>query len=174
MPNRPVWKPNATVAAIVEHQGRYLLLEERTEDGLRFNQPAGHLDLGESLADACVRETREETGLRVQLEALVGVYQWSPPARDGLCYLRFAFAAHVDDEDAVLQGVTIHSTNATQSVLTKAVSRPLDDGIECAVWLSYEEVQACSLRHRSPLVLQCIDDYRAGRRFPLDLIRHYD
>jgi len=146
-----VWKPNVTVAAVVERDGRFLLVEEETEDGVRINQPAGHLDAGESLVDACARETLEETAWHFRPTALVGVYQWPRPRRD-ITYLRFAFAGELGAEE---------------------IGRPLDDGILRAVWLTAAEVEASRARHRSPLIWQCVQDWLAGRRFPLDLIRHY-
>ena len=147
-----IWKPNVTVAAVVERAGRFLLVEEETDQGLRFNQPAGHLDEGESLVNACVREALEETAHHVRPTALVGVYQWPRPARD-ITYLRFAFACEVVGEEP---------------------GRALDTGIVAARWLTLDELRATRERHRSPLILQCCEDYVAGRRFPLDLIRHYD
>ncbi len=147
-----VWKPNVTVAAVVERDGRFLLVEEETEDGLRFNQPAGHLDEGESLLAACAREALEETAWNFTPTALVGVYQWPRPQRD-ITYLRFAFAGELGAHEA---------------------GRVLDEGILRAVWLTPEEIRASADRHRSPLVWQCVSDWLAGRRFPLDLIRHYD
>ncbi|PHV12274.1 NUDIX hydrolase [Chitinimonas sp. BJB300] len=170
----PIWKPNTTVAAVVEHQGLFLLVEEETEAGLRFNQPAGHLDADESLLLACVRETREETAYLVKPTALVGIYQWSPPTKPGLTYLRFAYAAEVKVEGNPMLGVTVNNVALAAIQSDGMTMARLDKGIVRAVWLSYEEVLACRYRHRSPLVLQCIEDYRAGRRFPLDLIRHYD
>ncbi len=150
-PVERIWKPNVTVAAVIERDGRFLLVEEETADGVRFNQPAGHLDAGESLVEACVRETLEETGWHFRPRALIGIYQWPRPQGD-ITYLRFAFAGDLLGHDA---------------------DRPLDDGIIAARWLGSDEIDACRERHRSPLVLQCIVDWRAGRRFPLDLIRHY-
>ena len=146
-----IWKPNVTVAAVVERDGCFLLVEEETTDGVRFNQPAGHLDEGESLIAACVRETLEETAYAFEPTTLVGIYQWPRPQGD-LTYLRFAFAGKVGAHDP---------------------ARRLDDGILRAVWLTLDEIEACVARHRSPLVLQCIHDYLAGRRFPLDIIRHH-
>lgn len=147
----PVWKPNVTVAAVVERDGRFLLVEEETDDGLRFNQPAGHLDEGESLVHACARECLEETAYRFRPTALVGIYQWPRPAGD-ITYLRFAFTGEIEgfEED-----------------------RALDTGIIGARWLTLEEVRATAERHRSPLILRCIEDYVAGKRHPLDLITHY-
>ncbi len=147
-----VWKPNVTVAALIERDGRFLLVEEETEDGLRFNQPAGHLDEGESLVAACAREALEETAYTFAPTELVGIYQWPRPQGD-ITYLRFAFAGKVGPCDT---------------------ARRLDAGILRAVWMTPGEIRACADRHRSPLVSQCTDDYLAGRRFPLDLLRHYD
>lgn len=147
-----VWKPNVTVAAVVERDGRFLLVEEETDDGLRFNQPAGHLDEGESLLAACAREALEETAWSFTPTALVGVYQWQRPQGD-ITYLRFAFCGEIGAHEA---------------------GRVLDAGILRAVWLTPEEIRASADRHRSPLVWQCVSDWLAGRRFPLDLIRHYD
>ena len=146
-----VWKPNVTVAAVIEQAGRFLLVEEETDEGVRFNQPAGHLEEGESLLAAVAREALEETAHRFRPESLVGIYQWPRPD-GGPTYLRFAFAGGVDGVEA---------------------GRALDAGILRAVWMSLAEVEATAERHRSPLVLQCIRDYLDGRRFPLDVIRHY-
>lgn len=150
-----IWKPNVTVAALAEREGRFLLVEEETAEGLRFNQPAGHLDEGESLVEACAREMEEETAHAFTPTELVGVYQWPRPKKENeedITYLRFAFAGKVGAHDP---------------------ARALDAGIVRAVWLTPAEIEACADRHRSPLVLQCVRDYLAGRRFPLDLIRHY-
>ncbi len=147
-----VWKPNVTVAAVVERDGRFLLVEEETEDGLRFNQPAGHLDEGESLVAACAREALEETAWGFTPTALVGVYQWPRPQGD-ITYLRFAFSGELG----------VHHEG-----------QALDAGILRAVWMTPDEILACADRHRSPLVSQCVSDYLIGRRFPLDLLRHYD
>ncbi|QDF98199.1 NUDIX hydrolase [Azoarcus sp. DD4] len=146
------WKPNVTVAAVIERDGRFLLVEEETPEGLRFNQPAGHLDEGESLLAAAVRETLEETAHRFTPEFLVGIYQWPRPQGD-ITYLRFAFGG---------------------SVAAGIEDRALDSGIVRAVWMTPAELQATRDRHRSPLILQCVEDWLAGRRFGLDLIRHYD
>ena len=145
-----IWKPNVTVAALVERDGRFLLVEEETEEGVRFNQPAGHLDEGESLAAACARETLEETAWGFTPTALVGIYLWSRPQGD-VTYLRFAFTGELGAHEA---------------------GRALDAGILRAVWMTADEIRASATRHRSPLVLQCVSDYLAGRRFPLDLVRH--
>ncbi|MFH1869903.1 MAG: NUDIX hydrolase [Pseudomonadota bacterium] len=147
-----IWKPNVTVAALIEREGRFLLVEEETDDGLRFNQPAGHLDEGESLLAACAREALEETAWAFTPTALVGIYQWPRPQGD-VTYLRFAFAGELGAHEA---------------------GRTLDAGILRAIWMTSDEIRATTDRHRSPLVAQCVDDYLAGRRFPLDLLRHYD
>ena len=147
-----IWKPNVTVAALIEREGRFLLVEEETEDGLRFNQPAGHLDEGESLVAACAREALEETAWGFTPTALVGIYQWPRPQGD-ITYLRFAFSGELGEHEA---------------------GRTLDAGILRAVWMTPDEIRANADRHRSPLVWQCVTDYLAGRRFPLELLRHYD
>lgn len=144
------WAPHVTVATIVERDGRFLMVEESTGDGIRFNQPAGHLEQGESLLHAAVRETLEETAHHVVPEALVGIYRWPHPS--GITYLRFAFSARVTGFDP---------------------DRPLDEGILRAVWLTPGEIRACESRHRSPLVLACIEDYLAERRMPVDALRDY-
>ena len=146
-----IWKPNVTVAALMEREGSFLLVEEETDGGLRFNQPAGHLDEGESLVAACAREALEETAWGFRPTALVGVYQWTRPQRD-ITYLRFAFSGELGAHDE---------------------SRALDAGIVRAVWMTPDEMRASADRHRSPLVWQCVSDYLAGRRFPLELLRHY-
>lgn len=146
-----IWKPNVTVAAVIERDGRFLLVEEETSAGIRFNQPAGHLDQDETIAAACTRETLEETAYDFQPTALIGVYTL-PVAGSDLTYLRFAFAGELGEHYA---------------------DKPLDTGILRAVWLTLEEIRACRERHRSPLVLRCIEDYLTGKRFPLDLITEY-
>jgi len=147
MPER--WKPSVTVAAIVERDGRYLLVEEQTADGLRLNNPAGHLEAGESLAQAVVREVLEETAHPFTPDALVGVYLARRGGADDVTYLRFAFTGRVGDALA---------------------GRALDTGIERTLWLTPDEVRASAARHRSPLVLRCLEDHLAGRRWPLDLL----
>lgn len=152
--NSPIhrWKPSVTVAALVEREGRFLVVEEETSVGLRFNQPAGHLDEGESLVAACAREALEETACHITPRALVGIYQWTIPAGD-VTYLRFAFDCQLDRIEP---------------------DRMLDTGIVAAHWLTLEELRATQDRHRSPLVLQCVEDWLAGRRCPLDSIRYCD
>jgi 8-oxo-dGTP pyrophosphatase MutT (NUDIX family) len=146
------WKPSVTVAAVIERDGRFLLVEERTADGIRLNQPAGHLDPGESLLAAATRETLEETTFTFTPTQLVGVYLWRSGARPGsdeVTYLRFAFSGVLGEADA---------------------SRPLDDGILRALWLTPAEIAARSAEHRSPLVQRCVDDYLNEARYPLDLL----
>lgn len=146
-----IWKPHAVVAAIVEQDGRFLMVEETTEDGVRYNQPAGHLEAHESLLDAVIRETLEETAHHFVPEALLGIYRWHSPQHDRV-YLRFAFTGRITGFDT---GLT------------------LDAGILRALWLSPPEIDALQPQHRSPLVAQCIADYQSGRRYPLDLLTHY-
>lgn len=146
------WKPNVTVAAVVERDGRFLLVEEETEDGLRFNQPAGHLERGESLLAAVAREALEETAHVFRPSFLVGIYQWPRPTGD-VTYLRFAFGGELGGFD---------------------LERPLDVGIVRTVWMTLDELKVTRPRHRSPLILRCCEDYLAGCRYPLELIRHYD
>ncbi|HET6397362.1 MAG TPA: NUDIX hydrolase [Pseudoxanthomonas sp.] len=141
------WHPRVTVASVVAREGRLLLVEERIDGARVLNQPAGHLEPGESLAEAAVRETLEETGWRIRLEAFVGAYQWTAPGGDQ--YLRFAFAGQALSHDP---------------------ARPLDAGIERALWLSPDELRAQAARHRSPLVWRVAADWLAGRRHPLSLV----
>lgn len=150
------WKPSATVAAIIEKDGQFLLVEEHTPEGLRLNNPAGHLDEGESLVQGCQRETLEESMHLFTPTHLVGIYMsrfqrvasGTEDAQD-VTYLRFAFAG---------------ALGALQP------GRQLDTGIVRTLWLSPDEVRASAARHRSPLVLQCMEDYLRGQRFPLDMI----
>ena len=146
-----MWTPHVTVAAVVERQGRYLLVEEETDEGIRINQPAGHWDPGERIVDASVREALEETGYPFTPTHLVGLYNWTRPSGD-ITYLRFAF---------------------TGTVAEPVPGHRLDTGILRVLWMSYDEMKADAARHRSPLVLRCVEDHRAGRRFPLDLLTHY-
>lgn len=143
-------RPRVTVAAVVEREGRFLLVRERSARGdLVINQPAGHLETGESLVEAVIRETREETGWKFIPQAVVGVYQWQHPD-EAKCFVRFA----------VCGAVTHRYRNPV-----------LDDGIEEVVWLSVDEVAAESRMLRSPLVMRGIRDYLAGERFPLALLK---
>lgn len=144
-----IWKPNVTVAAVVERDGRFLLVEEEADGRLVLNQPAGHLDEGESLLAACVRETLEETAWHFVPEALLGVYRWPHPAKD-VTYLRFAF---------------------TGRLLYQEPERRLDHGIARVLWLTRAQAAREAHRHRSPQVLRCMDDYLAGERYPLSLLK---
>ena len=141
-------RPAVTVATVVEREGLFLLVEEETRAGNKLNQPAGHLEPAETLPEAAARETLEETGWRVVPTALIGVYRWEAPDH-GATYVRFSFAGDAREHDA---------------------TRPLDTGIVRALWLSYEEIAARRADHRSPLVMRCIDDYRAGKRWPLGFV----
>jgi 8-oxo-dGTP pyrophosphatase MutT (NUDIX family) len=145
------WAPHVTVAAIVERDGRFLVVEEHTSAGLRLNQPAGHLEAGETLLQAVVRETLEETAHPFTPEALVGMYMthFERPGGEGVTYLRFTYCGNSGE---------VHA------------DRALDPDIVRTLWMSADELRACPERHRTPLVMQCIDDYLAGRRFPLDVV----
>jgi 8-oxo-dGTP pyrophosphatase MutT (NUDIX family) len=141
------WKPSATVAALIERDGRLLFVEEVADGRRVLNQPAGHLDPGESLVEACVRETLEETAHLFEPTALVGIYRWHYAPADNT-FLRFAFAGVLKGFDA---------------------ARKLDAEIVATHWLSRDELAARADMHRSPLVMRCVEDYLAGRRFPLDV-----
>ena len=150
------WKPSVTVAAVIERNGRFLLVEEHTPEGLRLNNPAGHLDPGESPAEGCARETLEETTHSFRPTALVGVYlsRFQRPGPQAgtvqdITYLRFAFCGELGEAQA---------------------GRTLDTGIVRTLWMSPDEIRASKARHRSPLLLQCMEDYLAGQRHALDLI----
>jgi len=151
---RAYWAPHVTVAVVVERAGKLLLVEEAIGSAPPvLNQPAGHLEAGESLTRAACRETLEETGWEVELTAFIGVYQWQVPAGEqhaGEEYLRFAFAARP---------------------LVHHPARPLDSGILKALWLSPQELERERARHRSPLVWQIVSDWRSGARAPLTLLQ---
>lgn len=147
------WQPDVTVATVVVRDGRLLCVEERVNGSTVINQPAGHLEPDESLFEAALRETREETGWDVRLTAFVGAYQWKAPHSDngrGRHYLRFAFAAEPERHHPELA---------------------LDTGIVRALWLTPQELQDEHARHRSPLVWQVVADYLAGSRHPLSLLQ---
>jgi 8-oxo-dGTP pyrophosphatase MutT (NUDIX family) len=148
---RMIWKPNVVVAALVERGGKFLLVEERADGALVLNQPAGHLDEGESLIEAVIRETLEETAWHIEPQSLLGVYRWPHPVKP-VTYLRFAFVAQAVREEP---------------------GRDLDTDIVRALWLTPGEIRAERARHRSPQVERCLDDYLAGRRYPLDLLVEY-
>ena len=143
------WKPHITVATVVEDNGRFLMVEELKGERAVLNQPAGHLDPDESLIDAAIRETLEETGYDVELTGVIGIYLYTAPS-NGITYQRICFAA---------KPVRHHPGLA------------LDQGIIGPQWLTRDELLAQSTRWRSELVMHCIDDYLAGERFPLSLIR---
>lgn len=147
------WKPAVTVAAVIERDGRYLLIEEHTPEGLRLNNPAGHLDPGESPEQGVARETLEETTHTFTPDSLVGVYlsrfQRAATGED-VTYMRLAYAGQLGD---VVPG------------------RTLDAGIVRTLWMTPNEVRASVARHRSPLVLRCVEDHLAGQRFPLGVVQ---
>lgn len=143
-------RPRVTVAAVVQRSGRFLFVLERAADGrLVINQPAGHLERGESLLEGVIRETREETGWVFVPEAIVGIYQWQHSAR-GPNYVRFAICGDVTERDAAPH---------------------LDEGIEEVLWLDWQELNAQADRLRSPLVQRVVEDYLAGERYPSGLLK---
>ena len=148
---RQRFQPRVTVAAVIERGGRFLLIEEETSDGLRLNNPAGHLDPGESPAEGCARETLEETAHRFTPTALVGLYlsRRERPGGEDVTYIRLAFCGELGELDP---------------------DRPLDTGIVRTLWMTEQEIRASADRHRSPLLLRCVEDYLAGRRYPLSLV----
>lgn len=145
------FNPDITVACVIVREGRFLLVEESVRDRLVLNQPAGHLERGESLIDAAVREALEETGWTVELRHFIGSYLWQ--AETGKTYIRFAFSAEAISHDP---------------------ARELDQGILRCLWLDLAELQTEQPRLRSPLVLAAINDYLAGQRAPLGLVRHIE
>ncbi len=157
------WKPNVTVAAVIQRDGKFLLVEEHTSRGLMLNNPAGHLEPGESIVEGCIREVLEETARHFVPTGLLGVYLTSQPKpglttsgalprdkAEDITYLRFALRGDVGDIQ---------------------LERQLDTGIVRTLWLSADEIQASQDRHRSPLVMQCMRDHLAGRNHPLDLLQ---
>ena len=143
-----VWKPAVTVAAIIERGGRFLFVEEEADGRRVLNQPAGHLDPGESLLTAVTREVLEETAHRFTPSALVGIYRWHYPSRD-VTFLRFAFCGDAGEADP---------------------DRALDHEIVALHWFTPEELAARRAMHRSPLVERCVADYIAGKRFPVEIL----
>ncbi|OVZ57231.1 NUDIX hydrolase [Pigmentiphaga sp. NML080357] len=137
-----VWTPRVTVAAVIERGGRFLVIEEDTDDGIRLNQPAGHLEAGESLEQAVLRETLEETAHPFRPEGLLGTYLWRPGGEAAPTFLRFAFVGAVGEP---------------------IPGRALDEGIRRAFWISADELRARQAEHRSPLVMRCVDDYLRAR-----------
>lgn len=144
------WQPHIVVAAIVEQQGRYLIVEEFIEGELRLNQPAGHWERGETLLEGVVRETLEETAWDIEPTGFLGVYAWQPESLP-YAFVRFAFVARP---------------------LRHLAGRKLDEGIVRAVWMTPEELYARREIHRGPSVLKCIEDYQAGHIYPLAAIKH--
>ena len=145
-----IWKPNTTVAAIIELDKKFLLVEEQTERGNRYNQPAGHLEDGESLIQAVIRETMEESAYEFTPKALLGIYHWKHQHND-TTYLRFAFIGSVGMHYPLQE---------------------LDDGIVQAVWMDIDEMRDKASLMRSPQVLTCVEDYLAGKRYPLAVLTH--
>lgn len=145
------WKPNVTVAAIAERNGRFLLVEEDVEGQILFNQPAGHLENGETLIEAVQREVLEETAYIFTPQHLVGVYLYPNPRSD-IVYLRFCFSGSCPGQPAATE---------------------LDDGIIRTHWLRRDEIGDLGERLRSHMVIRCIDDYLSGHRYPLELLNHY-
>jgi len=143
-----IWKPHATVAAIIERDNKFLMVEELIRGEHLFNQPAGHLDPDESLIDAVIRETQEEAAWTFIPQAVTGIYLWKQP-ENGETFLRVAVCGSCENHDP---------------------EQALDDGILHAVWKSREELADDKIKLRSPMVLDCIDDYLVGKRYPLDML----
>ena len=146
------WKPSVTVAAVIEKDGRFLLVEEETNDGLKLNTPAGHLDPAESPEQGCAREALEESAYEFRPTALLGIYiarSTKKSTGEDQTYVRFAFCGELGRHHP---------------------QRALDKGIVRTLWLTFDEVRESAWRHRSPLVLKCIEDYVAGVRHPLSVV----
>ncbi|VAW82097.1 Nudix-like NDP and NTP phosphohydrolase NudJ [hydrothermal vent metagenome] len=143
-----IWKPRATVAVICERNRHFLMVEERVHGQIRFNQPAGHLEDNESLIDAAIRECREETACLFQPRALIGLYRWRNTSNNDT-YLRATFSGDCTDADA---------------------EQALDDDIIAAHWLTLDEIRSREAQLRSPLVLHSLQDYLAGKRYPLEIL----
>jgi ADP-ribose pyrophosphatase YjhB (NUDIX family) len=144
------WQPDVTVATVVVRDGRFLMVEETVQSRLVLNQPAGHLEPDESVLEAAMRETLEETAWKVEIQSFIGAYQWKAP-ETGRHYLRFAFAA---------------------APIEYFAEQKLDDGIVQALWMTPAELQDQAARHRSPLVWKVAEDFLAGQRHPLSLLNH--
>ncbi len=145
-----IWKPNLTVAALVEHQGKFLMVEEESQKGPVINQPAGHLEPNESLYDAAIRETLEESGYHFTPMSIIGSYLWHNPDNN-TTYFRTTFSGNV---------------------LFDNINPHLDTGIIQALWMTRDEIIASRARLRSPVIIDSINDYLAGKTYPLDLIKY--
>ncbi len=143
-----LWAPHVTVATLIERDDRYLLVYEEADGRKVYNQPAGHLEPNETLIEAAIRETLEETAWNIRLTGVIGVNLYTAPSNN-VTYFRTTFIGEAISHNA---------------------DRPLDQGIIDAVWLTYEEILARKDKLRSPMTLKIIDDYRAGRRFPLAVV----
>jgi 8-oxo-dGTP pyrophosphatase MutT (NUDIX family) len=144
------WDARLTVATVIEREGQFLLVEEYADgEELVYNQPAGHLDEHETLAAAAIRETLEETAWEIRVDAIVGIYYWTHP--QGHTFVRTCFAG---------------------TALRHHPDQPLDHGITRALWLTRDEIAALGPKLRSPMVLRCVDDYLAGKRYPLELFSY--
>ncbi|MCL1094830.1 NUDIX hydrolase [Shewanella kaireitica] len=141
------YKPNTTVACVIEANGKYLLVEELIEGKIKYNQPAGHLEANESIVDACIREVKEETGLEIEPQALVSIYQFT--ATEELAFVRYTFCASLDNS---------------------LDSKPIDPAINCTKWLTLSEITSLKSQLRSPLVLKSIEDYQNDKRYPLEIL----
>lgn len=146
-----IWKPNVTVASIVELEGKFLMVEEESPAGPVLNQPAGHLELNESMEDAVIRETLEETGYRFTPEAVIGSYLW-----------------HNGDNET-----TYFRTTYSGTVCNKTIATELDDGIIRALWMTHDDIISNQDRLRSPVILESLNDYLTGKHYPLDAIKSY-
>lgn len=146
------WKPHVTVSAVIEKNGKYLLVEELVDGKAVLNQPSGHLEANESFYDAVIRETEEETACIFRPDYLIGLYRWILPEKDRT-YLRLCFAGEF---------------------INTIENQPLDQDIIRSLWLNYDEIILNKVQLRSPLVLECIEDYRQGKKFPLALLKDLD
>jgi len=144
-----VWTPHLTVAAVIEADGRFLIVRERADGAYVYNQPAGHLEPGEPLVEAVVREVLEETHRHFEPDAVIGVYRWIHPV-NGETHVRVAFSGRVTG---------------------RAPDMPADEAVIQADWWRYADLRAVEHELRSPMVMRCLDDYRAGHRYPLELLR---
>lgn len=141
------WTPHATVATLVKRNGKFLLVEERSHGKTVFNQPAGHIEEGETIQEAAIRETLEETGWHIELTGFLGIYTYTAP-QNGVCYYRFCFTAKALEK----------------------TSNALDQDIIAAHWLSIEEIRQLGDKLRSPLVLKCFTDGMNRPAMPLNTL----